>query len=125
MLTAEQLKRICLEQPGAEETFPFSAELSVFKVGGRVFALTGLGAEPLSISLKCVPEAAVGLRLEHPAITPGYHLNKQHWNTVLLDGTVPDRLVREMVEDSYDLVRAKLPKAVRIALGDVGPGTPG
>lgn len=123
MWRAEQLKGICLEQPGAEETFPFSAELSVFKVGGRVFALTELGADPLSISLKCVPEAAVALRLEYPAVTPGYHLNKQHWNTVVLDGTVPDRLVREMIEDSYDLVRAKLPKAVRIALGDVGPGT--
>jgi predicted DNA-binding protein (MmcQ/YjbR family) len=123
MLTAEQLKRICLEQPAAEETFPFSAELSVFKVGGRVFALTALGEEPLSISLKCVPEEAVGLRLEYPGITPGYHLNKRHWNTVLLDGAVPDRLVREMIEDSYDLVRAKLPKALRITLGDVGPGT--
>jgi predicted DNA-binding protein (MmcQ/YjbR family) len=122
MLTAEQVKGICLEQPAAEETFPFSAELSVFKVGGRIFALTELGADPLSISLKCVPEAAVALRLEHPAITPGYHLNKQHWNTVLLDGSVPDHLVREMIEDSYDLVRAKLPRAVRITLGDVGPG---
>lgn len=122
MLTAEQLKRICLEQPAAEETFPFSAELSVFKVGGRVFALTALDASPLSISLKCVPEVAVKLRLEHPAITPGYHLNKRHWNTVLLDGTVPDQLVHEMIEDSYDLVRANLPKAVRITLGDVAPG---
>ena len=123
MLTAEQVKGICLEQPAAEETFPFSAELSVFKVGGRIFALTELGADPLSISLKCVPEAAVALRLEHPTITPGYHLNKQHWNTVLLDGSVPDHLVREMIEDSYDLVRAKLPRAVRITLGDVGPGS--
>jgi predicted DNA-binding protein (MmcQ/YjbR family) len=123
MWTADRLKRTCLEQPAAEETFPFSPGLSVFKVGGRVFALTDLGAGPLSVSLKCVPEAAVRLRLEYPAITPGYHLNKQHWNTVLLDGTVPDDLVREMIEDSYDLVRAKLPKAVRITLGDVGPGT--
>lgn len=121
MLTADQIKALCLEQPGAEETFPFTAEHSVFKVGGKMFALTALDERPLSISLKCVPEVAVKLRLEHPAITAGYHLNKQHWNTVLLDGTVPDRLVREMVEDSYDLVRAKLPKAVRITLGDIGP----
>ena len=121
MLTAEQLKAICLEQPSAEETFPFSAELSVFRVGGRVFALSDLAAAPLSVSLKCVPEVAVKLRIEYPAITAGYHLNKQHWNTVLLDGAVPDDLVREMIEDSYDLVRAKLPKAVRITLGDVGP----
>ena len=121
MLTAEQLKAICLEQPGAEETFSFSAELSVFKVGGKLFALTALDELPLSISLKCVPEVAVKLRLEHPAITAGYHLNKQHWNTVLIDGSVPDRLVVDMIEDSYDLVRAKLPKALRLTLGDVGP----
>jgi predicted DNA-binding protein (MmcQ/YjbR family) len=122
MLGAEQLKTICLEQPAAEETFPFSAELSVFKVAGKVFALCALDESPLRISLKCVPEVAVRFRLEYPAIIPGYHLNKQHWNTVLIDGTVPDDLVREMVEDSYDLVRAKLPKAVRITLGDVAPG---
>lgn len=122
MLTAEQLKAICLDQPAAEETFPFSAELSVFKVAGKVFALTALDELPLRISLKCVPEVATKLRIEHPAITAGYHLNKQHWNTVLIDGSVPDALVREMIEDSYDLVRAKLPKAVRITLGDVGSG---
>ena len=121
MLTADQLKSVCLDQPSAEETFPFSAELSVFKVGGKVFALSDLGAAPLKISLKCVPEVAVKLRIEYPAVTAGYHLNKQHWNTVLLDGTVPDSLVREMIEDSYDLVRAKLPRAVRLTLGDVGP----
>ena len=122
MLTAERLKALCLDQPSAEETFPFNAELSVFKVGGKVFALTDLDATPLRISLKCVPEVATKLRVEYPAITGGYHLNKQHWNTVLIDGSVPDDLVREMIEDSYDLVRAKLPKAVRITLGDVGPG---
>ena len=122
MLTAEGLKAICLDQPAAEETFPFSAELSVFKVAGKVFALTALDEAPLTISLKCVPEVAVKLRIEYAAITAGYHLNKQHWNTVLLDGTVPDDLVREMIEDSYDLVRAKLPKAVRSTLGDVSPG---
>ena len=125
MLTADQIKRLCLEQPGTEETFPFTAEHSVFKVGGRMFALSGLGDTPLSVSLKCVPEVATKLRLEYPAITAGYHLNKQHWNTVLIDGTVPDDLIREMIEDSYDLVRANLPRAVRIALGDVSAKTHG
>ncbi|WP_349259410.1 MmcQ/YjbR family DNA-binding protein [Actinospica sp.] len=121
-MTAEQLKAFCLDQPGAEETFPFSAELSVFKVAGKVFALCALDEAPSRISLKCVPEVAVKFRIEFPAITAGYHLNKQHWNTVLIDGSVPDDLVREMIEDSYDLVRAKLPKAVRITLGDVALG---
>ena len=122
MWTAEQLRGICLEQPGAEETFPFSAELSVFRVAGKVFALCALDGTPLRISLKCVPEVAVKLRIEYAAIVGGYHLNKQHWNTVLIDGSVPDDLVREMIEDSYDLVRAKLPRAVRTTLGDVAPG---
>ena len=122
MYSAEQLKAICLEQPSAEETFPFSAELSVFKVAGKLFALCALEERPLRISLKSVPEVATKLRISYPAITAGYHLNKQHWNTVLIDGTVPDELVREMIEDSYDLVRAKLPKAVRVTLGDVSQG---
>jgi predicted DNA-binding protein (MmcQ/YjbR family) len=122
VFTADQLKAFCLDQPSAEETFPFSAELSVFKVGGKVFALTALDEPPLRISLKCVPEVAVKLRIEYEAITAGYHLNKQHWNTVVIDGSVPDDLLREMIEDSYDLVRAKLPKAVRITLGDVAMG---
>lgn len=122
MWTAERLKAVCLDQPAAEETFPFSAELSVFKVAGKVFALCALDETPLRISLKCVPELAVRLRIEYPAITAGYHLNKQHWNTVLIDGSVPDDLVREMIEDSYDLVRAKLPRTVRNTLGDVAPG---
>ena len=122
MYSAEQLKAICLEQPSAEETFPFSAELSVFKVAGKLFALCALEERPLRISLKSVPEVATKLRISYPAVTAGYHLNKQHWNTVLIDGTVPDELVREMIEDSYDLVRAKLPKAVRVTLGDVSQG---
>jgi predicted DNA-binding protein (MmcQ/YjbR family) len=75
-----------------------------------------LGAEPLRVNLKCEPEAAIRLRGEHPAIVPGWHMNKRHWNTVTLDGTVPDRLVREMVEDSYDLVVAGMPRAVRLRL---------
>ncbi|MBR7830731.1 MmcQ/YjbR family DNA-binding protein [Actinospica sp. MGRD01-02] len=122
MWTADRLRAVCLDQPAAEETFPFSAELSVFKVAGKVFALCALDETPLRISLKCVPEVAVKLRIEYPAITAGYHLNKQHWNTVLIDGSVPDDLVREMIEDSYDLVRAKLPRNVRNTLGDVAPG---
>ena len=122
VFTADRLNALCLEQPSAEETFPFSAELSVFKVAGKLFALCALEERPLRISLKSVPEVATKLRISYPAVTAGYHLNKQHWNTVLIDGTVPDELVREMIEDSYDLVRAKLPKAVRVTLGDVSQG---
>ena len=117
-MTAARLRRACLALPGAEETFPFGPENSVFKVAGKMFALSRLKARPpLRISLKCEPELAEGLRAAHPAITPGYHLNKRHWNTVLLDGSVPERMVVEMIEDSYDLVVAKLSKSKQAQLG--------
>ncbi|MER7015513.1 MmcQ/YjbR family DNA-binding protein [Saccharopolyspora sp. NPDC000359] len=109
-MTPQELKAACLAMTGAREEFPFDESTSVFKVAGKMFALSRLDAEPLRVSLKCEPELAVQLRLTHPAITPGYHLNKRHWNTVALDGSVPDQLVRDMIEDSYDLVVAGLPK---------------
>ena len=115
-MTPDALKAACLALNGAVETFPFNPETSVFKVGGKVFALTVLDARELSVSLKCDPELAVRLRAAYPAITGGWHLNKRHWNTVRLDGSVPEPLVLEMIEDSYDLVAAKLPRAQRLLL---------
>ena len=99
--------------PGAVEEFPFGPRTSVFKVGGKLFAISPLASRPLSVSLKCEPELAEALRRTYPAIGPGYHLNKRHWNTVVLDGSVPDEMVRDMVEDSYDLVVDGLPKNKR------------
>jgi predicted DNA-binding protein (MmcQ/YjbR family) len=117
-MTAARLRRACLALPGAEETFPFGPENSVFKVAGKMFAISRLRAKrPLRISLKCEPELAEGLRAAHEAIIPGYHLNKRHWNTVVLDGSLPERMVLEMIEDSYDLVVAKLPKSKHAELG--------
>ncbi len=118
-MDAEALKAACLDLPGAVETFPFNPETSVFKVGGKIFALSALDADPLSVSLKCEPELAVRLREQYPAITGGWHLNKRHWNTVLLDGSVPDAMLRDMIEDSYDLVVASLGREERRALGRV------
>ncbi|NKQ53563.1 MmcQ/YjbR family DNA-binding protein [Amycolatopsis sp. K13G38] len=109
-MKAEALKAACLAFPGAGEEFPFDESNSVFKVRGKIFALSRLGATPLRVSLKCDPDIAVKLRLEYPAITGGYHLNKKHWNTVVLDGSVPEQLVLEMIEDSYDLVVSRLPR---------------
>jgi predicted DNA-binding protein (MmcQ/YjbR family) len=110
-MKAAGVKRECLRLPGAGEEFPFGEETSVFKVEGKVFALCPLAATPLRISLKCDPDLAVELRRQYPGvITPGYHLTKRHWNTVELDGTVPDTLLRELIEDSYDLVVARLPR---------------
>jgi predicted DNA-binding protein (MmcQ/YjbR family) len=117
VLTADQLRERCLELPGTAEEFPFRPELSVFKVSGKVFALTALDQRPLRISLKCEPGLAEQLRNTYSAVRPGYHLNKRHWNTVNVDGSLPDRLVLDMIEDSYDLVVAGLPKKVQAGLG--------
>jgi predicted DNA-binding protein (MmcQ/YjbR family) len=116
-MNAAELRTHCLSFTGAEETFPFGAETSVFKVAGKMFALSQLGAQSLRISLKCEPELAEALRGAHAAVLPGYHLNKRHWNTVIVDGSLPDDAIRDMVEDSYDLVVSKLPRARRVALG--------
>ena len=117
MVTAEELRDRCLSFVGAEETFPFGPETSVFKVGGKMFALSQLEAESLRVSVKCEPQLVEALRAEHAAVIPGYHLNKRHWNTVILDGSLADEPVGEMIEDSYDLVVSKLPKARQRALG--------
>ena len=89
----------------------------MFKVEGKLFAISALAASPLKVSLKCEPDLAEQLRAAHKAIAPGYHLNKRHWNTVTIDGSVPDEMVRDMVEDSYDLIVAAMPRAVRERLG--------
>jgi len=103
-VTAAALRRLCLAQPGAEETFPFGPEASVFKVGEKMFAVVGLEAKPLRVTLKCDPELSVQLRNTYAEITPGYHANKKHWITVDLTGSLEDALVRQLVEDSYELV---------------------
>lgn len=92
----------------------------MFKVAGKMFALSQLGAESLRVSLKCEPDLAQALRGAHEAVIPGYHLNKRHWNTVIIDGSLPDETIRDMIEDSYDLVVSKLPRARRRALGWTG-----
>ena len=116
-MTAAELKRLCLAQTEAEETFPFGPETSVFKVAGKMFALSRLSADPLTVSVKCEPQLAEQLRAAHSCITAGYHLNKRHWNTVLLDGTLPEQMVCDLIEDSYDLVVSHLSQARQRALG--------
>ncbi len=111
-----ELRDHCLSFPGAEETFPFGELTSVFKVAGKMFALSQLGADSLRVSVKCEPRLAELLREASAAVLPGYHLNKRHWNTVIIDGSLPDSSIRDMVEDSYDLVVSRLPRARRRAL---------
>jgi predicted DNA-binding protein (MmcQ/YjbR family) len=117
VISPAALRRRCLGFAGAVEEFPFSPDASVFKVRGKVFAISRLAASPLAVSIKCEPAIAEQLRATHPAVRPGYHLNKRHWNTVVVDGSLPDRLVLEMIEDSYDLVVDGLPKRVQAELG--------
>jgi predicted DNA-binding protein (MmcQ/YjbR family) len=115
-MTAKALRRWCLARPGAKEEFPFGEQASVFKVGGKMFAISALESRPLQVSLKIDPELGEGLRGAYPAIQPGYHLNKRHWVTVTLDGSVSDEMLLELLEDSYDLVVAGLPAAQRARL---------
>jgi predicted DNA-binding protein (MmcQ/YjbR family) len=100
-----ELRALCLGLPGAMEDFPFGPRVSVFKVGGKMFALSSLSAEPLQVSVKCEPELGAQLRATHAAIVPGYHLNKRHWLTISFDGSVEDELVSDLVVGSYELVR--------------------
>jgi predicted DNA-binding protein (MmcQ/YjbR family) len=112
-----ELRDQCLAFPGAAETFPFGPQTSVFKVADKMFALSRLGATSLSVSLKCEPALAEALRETHAAVIPGYHLNKRHWNTVIVDGSLPDQMIQDMIEDSYDLVVSRLSRSRRRALG--------
>src|ERR1700716_2234697 len=120
-MTPDELQRWCLGKPGVVEDFPFGEQVSVFKVADKVFAITDLDGDPLEVSLKCDPDLAEALRSEHSAIRPGYHLNKRHWNTVTLDGSIADGEIEDMIQASYDLVAAKLTRARRDELRLTSP----
>ena len=105
-MTSAQLRRLCLTLLDAEETFPFGPETSVFKAGGKMFALAQLKRKPLKVSVKCAPELGEQLRGTYEEIEPGYHLNKRHWLTVTCGGEAPDELVRELIAGSHELVTA-------------------
>lgn len=108
------VERYCLSKRDAQLDYPFGPQAAVFKVGGKMFALTSPAGKPDRINLKCIPMLAVQLREQHAAVIPGYHMNKDHWNTVVLDGSIPDREVKKMIDLSYDLVRVGLPRTRRL-----------
>ena len=108
---------LCLSLPGASEDTPFGPEVLVFKTGGKLFALTQPEKFPPRMNLKCDPDRALELRDEHAGIVPGYHMNKKHWNTVFLDGSVPSALIRELILHSHGLIIASLSAKVRRELG--------
>jgi predicted DNA-binding protein (MmcQ/YjbR family) len=113
IITLDALREYCCSKPAAVETFPFDEDTLVFKVMGKMFALTNIRAPELSVNLKCDPDWAMILRDHYAAVTPGYHMNKRHWNTVAMDGSIPDDEIREMIDHSYRLVVKGLKKSDR------------
>jgi predicted DNA-binding protein (MmcQ/YjbR family) len=111
----EVFRKHCLAKKGVTEETPFGADTLVYKVMGKMFALTGV-PDFDSINLKADPERAIELRERYESVLPGYHMNKKHWNTVLMDGSIPDKLILEWLEDSYQLVVARLTKKEKAAL---------
>jgi predicted DNA-binding protein (MmcQ/YjbR family) len=103
-MNIEILREYCIKKENVTEGFPFGEDTLVFKVKGKIFALANLDGD-LSVNLKCDPSYALELREKYSSVTPGYHMNKMHWNTVLLDGSVPDKEVLSWIDHSYNLVK--------------------
>ena len=112
-MNIEELRAFCLEKPMVTEEFPFDEVTLVFKVCGKIFALTGLDHLEFSVNLKCDPERAVELREQYDSIRPGFHMHKKHWNTVIVDGSFSDELFVDLINHSYDMVVRGLPKKLR------------
>jgi predicted DNA-binding protein (MmcQ/YjbR family) len=106
-MNIESLREYCLSRPGAEETLPFGPDTLVFKVNGKIFLLAGMDDEPLSFNVKCDPDKAIELREQFACVLPGYHMNKKHWNTIIVDGSVSSKQIKEWIDDSYALVKGK------------------
>ena len=111
-MTFDQLLKYAQAKPEVEESLPFGPDVLVLKTNGKMFLLIPLDTDPLRFNAKCDPERAIQLREEYSGIVPGYHMNKKLWNTVLLDGSVPGKLVRELIDHSYELIRSKQKKMI-------------
>jgi predicted DNA-binding protein (MmcQ/YjbR family) len=112
-MNIESFREYCLSKPAATEGMPFGPDNIVFKVEGKMFALAALDEVPPAVNLKCDPDLALELRDRYEQVTPGYHMNKKHWNTVVLDGVIPQAEIKKMIDHSYELVVQSLPKAKR------------
>ena len=115
-MTLDAFRDYCLNLPFTTEGFPFGETVLVFKVSEKIFALADIALFE-AINLKCDPDMAEELRERYAAVTPGFHMNKKHWNTVRLDGTVPNKMLLEWINHSYDLVAATLPRKIRQHMG--------
>lgn len=112
-MNIEEFRIYCLEKLSVTEEFPFGPETLVYKVAGKVFALTGLDEINFKVNLKCDPDYAEELRESHDEVKPGFHMNKKHWNTVDFEGSLPEELLRKLIDHSYELVVKSLPKSKR------------
>ena len=106
-MNIESLREYCLSKPGAEETLPFGPDTLVYKVNGKAFLLTGLDNEEFRFNVKCDPDKAIELREEFACVLPGWHMNKKHWNTIVVDGSVSTKQLKEWIDHSYELVAGK------------------
>lgn len=109
----DEIREYCLLKKGVEEGFPFGGDTLVFKVMGKMFLLSGIDSNPVQFNAKCDPQKAIELRDNFTCVLPGYHMNKQHWNTIICDGSVPDKKIKEWIDDSYNLVAASLTKKLK------------
>jgi len=114
-MNVKEFRNYCLNKNGVTETFPFGKDTLVYKVMGKMFALTGL-EEEFRINLKCDPELAIELRERYPSVIPGYHMNKKHWNTVIVNGLISDETLKEWIDNSYELVVESLSKKLKSEL---------
>ena len=112
-MNLETFREYCLSKPQTTEGAPFGPDVLVFKVGGKMFALASLDEVPARVNLKCDPDLALELRDRYEQVTPGYHMNKKHWNTIEIESGIPDAELRKMIDHSYDLVVKRLPKPKR------------
>jgi len=112
-MNIETLREYCLSKPSSEEAFPFGPDTLVYKVNGKVFLIAGLDSQPLSFNVKCDPDKAIELREEFDCVKPGYHMNKKHWNTIIMNGSLSNAQLKEMIDDSYNLIVQSLPKKER------------
>jgi predicted DNA-binding protein (MmcQ/YjbR family) len=104
-MNIETIREYCLSKQGVEEGFPFGEDTLVFKTSNKIFLLIGLDNNPLSFNVKCNPDKALELREQFPCVVPGYHMNKKHWNTIIVDGSVSSKQIKEWIDDSYHLIK--------------------
>lgn len=118
-MNSEEIRFYCIQKKAVEESFPFGEDTLVFKVGGKIFLLLSLTSSPVQFNVKSDPEKAVELRERYHCVVPGYHMSKKHWNTVICDGSAKELLIKEWIDDSYNLVFDGLTKKIKAEIAEI------